>query len=228
MPRKVVKTAGSKERSSKARGVYSGATLRDGVGGKTIPASLASLIAAIRLQWPSRRGFLEEGVDATLQWYQKDLDPHLLGAIAEVQTKYTFESHSTIMQGIQQLERGNFQLKYWQIRIISDWVGLSVAQLLMFSHFVSIERRCENGKGDRAVYLRELLQEYEDVLGVFRSLVEEGLAGQTPIFYEYIPAPHDFRPRIEVLERLVKAAGRKLCLTEPDSTSEQVQEADKL
>jgi hypothetical protein len=190
---------------------------------KAFPASFAALIAALRQNWGAISGDLPAGTVQSAQEFTDTPPQSFLDAVAATAKKFKgleLEELARPAAAIRKLETGGgtertqkkdrARLHYWHLRVLSDWVGLSVSQLVMATHFISVERRAENAGEDRLSELRRLHQQYTRVLDEIATLIAEGEASSRQVFYAVLEnEEHKYHPREEVILRLVNAAGRK-------------------
>lgn len=181
---------------------------------KTFPASIASLVGSLRQRWASLTGDAEPGTFHTVQDFRRRPPAALLRAIDKVDARLRGLKLRDMKEpawALAKLEYGSHpKLAYWHLRVISDWVGLSVAQLLMFTHFVSVERRAENNDDDRYAELKRVQAQYQRVLDELGAIIEEAEAQRRTAMYEIVEGEeHEFHPKEELLLRLSRKAGRK-------------------
>ncbi len=192
-----------------------GATLNDDSLKKSFPAGLCSLIAVIRAKWAGMTGDRPPGSytgiknlrdDPPKQFVaaKKDLSQKLRGVAQFKQEKDAGE----VLKTIQKLENATGVLYYWQLRILSDWVGLSVAQFVLFSNAVSIERRALNKNSDPYDAIDSMIDEHLAVLQKMREINSTAREANTPAFCVEVDHQHEYRASAEQLMKVVKAADR--------------------
>tara|TARA_R110002049_G_scaffold108883_1_gene257488 strand:+ start:3163 stop:3804 length:642 start_codon:yes stop_codon:yes gene_type:complete len=191
---------------------------------KAFPASIAALVAGLRQNWGAISGDLPEGTVQSRPKFGKNPPPSFLRAVENVTKKFKgLNLQKTEHPGvsISKLETGGGtektndgdrpRLHYWHLRVISDWIGLSVAQLVMATHFISVERRAQKASDkERIPELRRLHDQYSSVLREIDVMIREGESSPDPVFYTIVENdPHGYHPKEDVIQRLVKAANRK-------------------
>ena len=200
-----------------------GHTKNDGDRFKAFPASFAALIAALRQNWGAISDDLPKDTIQSAQEFTQNPPQSFLEAVATTAKKFKgleLGELSRPAAAIRKLETGGgtertqkkdrARLHYWHLRVLSDWIGLSVSQLVMATHFISVERRAENDGEDRLSELRRLHQQYTRVLDEIAKMISEGEASSQPVFYAVLEnEEHKYHPKEEVILRLVNAAGRK-------------------
>lgn len=188
-----------------------GATLGDEHPEKLMPASVASLIAVIRQYWPGFSGDWPVDTVGSVEAYRTEPPDQFVGALNYTKGKLRGIriQGSDPMQSIQKLESGNVPLHYWHLRLIAEWTGLSVSQLMMLTHFISIERRAEKANKDRISVLYMLVEEYERVIKEMRKIIDERSQNTLPALYTIVEGEkHSYAPDGAVLHRLSIAAQR--------------------
>jgi hypothetical protein len=198
-----------------------GHTKNDSDPYKAFPASIAALVAALRQNWGAMSGDLPSGTVQSRPDFNKNPPKSFAAAVEKVADRLKGLQHKTGQAtSITKLETGggteNTQpkdrvyLHYWHLRVLSDWVGLSVSQFVMASHFISVERRAENEKKSRIAELKRLHDQYSRVLCEIETLIEEGETSGKPILYTVVEGEtHKYHPNEEFVARLVQAAGRE-------------------
>ncbi|MCU0732943.1 MAG: hypothetical protein MUE84_15345 [Hyphomonas sp.] len=180
---------------------------------KSFPASIASLVGALRQNWAALSGDAEPGAAMTVQEFRKNPPATLLRAIEKVDGRLQGLKLRQMKEpawSIAKLEYGSSpHLAYWHLRVLSDWVGLSVAQLLMFTHFVSVERRAENRGADRYAELKRVHAQYQRVLDEVGEIITAAESDADMAMYEVIDGEkHEYHPKEDLLLSLAKAADR--------------------
>lgn len=181
---------------------------------KSFPASIASLVGALRQRWAALSGDADVGLTQSVNGFRRRPPATLLRAIDKVDERLQglkLRDMKEPVWSIAKLEYGsNPKLQYWHLRVLSDWVGLSVAQFLLFTHFVSVERRAENNGDDRISELKRLQAQYQNVLNELGDIIDEAERTGEAALYEIVDGnQHRYHPKEELLLRLAKAAGRK-------------------
>lgn len=180
---------------------------------KTFPASIASLVGALRQNWAALSGDAQPGTAMSVQEFRKNPPETLLRAIERVDGRLQGLKLKEMKEpawSITKLEYGSSpKLAYWHLRVLSDWVGLSVAQLLIFTHLVSIERRAENDGADRYVELKRVHAQYQRVLDELGDIIAAAESGAERALYQVIDGEeHEYHPKEDLLLSLARAAGR--------------------
>jgi hypothetical protein len=227
-------------------------TLRDGHERKKLPAGLASMVAILRQMRMESKG---KGIGT----FRRDDSKELSKIRARINRKfpghnagkdetdaenrlrsindpdYTFRAtprkiHTDYPQRLTRIESQDMQLEYLDLRVLSDWAGLSVAQFVMVSHALSTERRAykeadpeRNADTNPAQYeaVRELLSENRRVLDAMEAILETAEAAGKPAFYEILKDhKQDYLARFEVIKQCAKAADRP----DPLDDAEEVKE----
>jgi len=215
-------------------------TLRDGHAKKKFPAGIASMVAILRqMRMESKRtgkGTFRENDSNELRRIRERVDRKFPGinaskrqkddenrekAAADPDYKYRpqrYKIGNDYPQRLTRIESQDTPLEYVDLRVLSDWAGLSVAQFVMVSHALSTERRAYNeASPDRAVdthpdqyaAVRSFLEENRKVLGAMEEILDEAEKAGRPAFYDVLKNhDQDYLGRFEVIKKCAEAANR--------------------
>lgn len=192
-----------------------GSTKNSGDPSKAYPASIASLFASLRQFWASHTGDVPAGERLSADSFKENPPKQFRLAVDYVSRNFKKlrrldenknTNYSAAAQRFQKIERGGngVELGFEDLIIAAEWVGLTVAQLMIFCNLVSTERRAENSGQPPKEALRRKISEYQRIIDELSRIVDSG--EEKHILYGIIQSSeHKYYARETILLNLVRA-----------------------